>query len=238
PLPCRAEHTGDRVAQAVVSVGNHQLDTLETALDQAFEESRPERFGFGRAETQADDLAPAFGCDRHGDYRSDRDDAAAVADLEVGRVEPEIRPLAVDRPVEESVDPFIDVLKELGNLALRDAGQPHRLDQFVDPAGRDATDPGLLDHRDQRLLGRLARLEEWRKVRPLAQLGDAQLERAEPGVEAAVAVAIAVIEPIGAALVPAGADQPFDIGFHQDLQHRLRHGSQEIAVAALPQQLD
>ena len=38
--------------------------------------------------------------------------------------------------------------------------------------------------------------------------------------------------------MPPGADQPFDIGFHQDLQHRLRHGSQEIAVAALLQQLD
>ena len=38
--------------------------------------------------------------------------------------------------------------------------------------------------------------------------------------------------------MPAGADQAFDIGFHQDLQHRLRHGSQEIAIAALLQQLD
>jgi len=38
--------------------------------------------------------------------------------------------------------------------------------------------------------------------------------------------------------VPPGADQTFDIGFHQDLQHRLRHGSQEIAVAALLQQLN
>ena len=76
PLPGRTEHPGDRVAQAVVSVGDYQLDALETALDQALQKSRPERFGFGRAETQADDLAPAFGRDRHGDYRSDRDDAA------------------------------------------------------------------------------------------------------------------------------------------------------------------
>ena len=38
--------------------------------------------------------------------------------------------------------------------------------------------------------------------------------------------------------MPAGADQPFDIGFHQNLQHRLRYGSQKIAVAALLQQLD
>jgi hypothetical protein len=38
--------------------------------------------------------------------------------------------------------------------------------------------------------------------------------------------------------VSSGADQPLDIGFHQDLQHRLRYGSQEIGVAALLQQLD
>ena len=188
-------------------------------------------------DAEPDDLAPAFGGDRHGDYRRDRDDAAAVADLEVGGVEPQIRPLALDRPVEEGVDPFVDVLAQLGDLALRDAGQAHRLHQFVDAAGRDAADPGLLDHRDQCLLGGLARLQEGREIRSLAQLGDAQLERAEPRVEAAVAIAVAVIEPIAGALVPPGADQPFDIGFHQNLQHRLRHGSQEIAVAALLQQL-
>src|SRR5918912_766846 len=48
----------------------------------------------------------------------------------------------------------------------------------------------------------------------------------------------AVIEPFGAALVPTGPDQPFDIGFHQDLQHRLSDGSQEIAIAALLKQFD
>ena len=47
----------------------------------------------------------------------------------------------------------------------------------------------------------------------------------------AFAVAVAVIEPFGRAFVAAGADQTFDIGFHQDLQHRLRYGSQEIAIA-------
>jgi hypothetical protein len=39
-------------------------------------------------------------------------------------------------------------------------------------------------------------------------------------------------------MVAAGADQTFDIGFHQDLQHRFRNGSQEIAITALLQQLD
>ena len=37
--------------------------------------------------------------------------------------------------------------------------------------------------------------------------------------------------------MPPGADQALDIGFHQDLQHRLRNSSQKIAIAALLQQL-
>ena len=109
-LPSCAEHAGDGVAQAVVRIRDHQFDTLETALDQALEESGPERLGFGWAETQADDLAPSFGRDRHGDYRCNRDDTAAIADFEVGGIEPEIRPLPVDRSVEEGAHPLIDVL--------------------------------------------------------------------------------------------------------------------------------
>src|ERR1700687_3909179 len=33
-----------------------------------------------------------------------------------------------------------------------------------------------------------------------------------------------------------GADQPLDVGLHQQLQHRLRHGSQKISLAGLLQQ--
>jgi hypothetical protein len=97
---------------------------------------------------------------------------------------------------------------------------------------------GLQDHRDQRLLGSLARLEERREVRSLAQLGNSQLQRAEARVETTLAISVAVIEPVSAALVTAGADQAFDISLHQNLQHRLRHGSQKIAIAALLQQVN
>ena len=72
PLPGGTEHPGDRVAQAVVSVADHQLDAVETTLDQAFEESRPERLGFRGANAETDDLTPAFGGNRHGDYCRDR----------------------------------------------------------------------------------------------------------------------------------------------------------------------
>src|SRR5438270_11724613 len=87
-----------------------------------------------------------------------------------------------------------------------------------DAPGRDAANPSLLDHRHQRLLGGLAGLEEGWEIRALPQLWDPQLERAEARVETALTIAVAIVEPFGRAFVPAGADQPFDIGFHQDLQ--------------------
>jgi hypothetical protein len=68
---------------------------------------------------------------------------------------------------------------------LRDAAEAHRLDQLVNPPGGYAADPSLLDHRDQRFLGGLARLEKGREVRALPQFRDAQAERPEPGLEGA-----------------------------------------------------
>ena len=47
----------------------------------------------------------------------------------------------------------------------------------------------------------------------------------------------AVVQPLGRALVPSGTDQPFHIALHQDLQHRLGHGAQKVAVTGLLQQL-
>ena len=186
---------------------------------------------------QADDLPLALGVGGHGDYRRDRDDAAALALLEVGGVQPEIRPLAGKRAVEEGVDAVVDVLAQLADRALADPGQPHRLHQVVHAPGRDAADPGLLDHRHQRLLRRLPGLEEGREVAALPQLRDAQLQAAEPRVQRPVAIAVAVGRAIAGALVPTGADQPFHIGLHQQLHHGLGHAAQEVAVSGFGQQL-
>jgi hypothetical protein len=94
-------------------------------------------------------------------------------------------------------------------------------------------DPGFLNDGDERPLGRLARLEEGREVGALAQLRDPQVERAEPGLQRPVAVAVAPGRPPGAALVPAGADHPVHLELHQPLQHQLGHLLQEIAGATL-----
>ena len=153
--------------------------------------------------------------------------------LEVGGVEPQIRPFALDRPLEEGLRPARrSPCTACDTWLLRDAGQAHRLHQLVDPPGRDAADPGLLDHRDQRLLGGLARLQEGREVAsPGAAWGCAAGASPAACRGVALAIAVAVVEPIAGALVPAGADQPLDIGFHQALQHRLRHARRKVAVA-------
>jgi hypothetical protein len=66
----------------------------------------------------------------------------------------------------------------------------------------------------------LAGFEKRREVAGLPQLGDAQLQGAEAGVEAAVAVAVAPSR----ALVTPGADQPLDLspGFPDDLTAHYR----------------
>src|SRR5215212_4304108 len=80
-------------------------------------------------------------------------------------------------------------------------------------------------------------LEERRKVGALPQLGDTQLQGTDPGVERSIPVAVAVVEPLGRALVSPDADQALGIRLHQELQHRLRHATQEVALTGLLKEL-
>jgi len=75
----------------------------------------------GGADVHAEHLAPAVGVDAHRHDDRDRDDAAGLADLHVGGVDPQIRPVALDRPVEEGLHPLINLLAEPAHLALGDA---------------------------------------------------------------------------------------------------------------------
>ena len=164
PLPRRAHHAPDRPFQPFVRVGDDQLDPAQATPDQALEKRAPERLGFGRADVQAHDLAPALGVHGHSDYGRHAHDPPALALLEVGRVQPEIRPLARERAVEEGVHALVDVAAQLADRALADARQPHRLHEVIDLACGHAADPGFLDHRDERTLGGLPRLQEGRDL--------------------------------------------------------------------------
>ena len=186
---------------------------------------------------QPDDLAPSVGVDGHGDYRGHRDDPAALADLEVGRVEPEVGPLALQGAPQEGADALVDVATELGDARLRDAAHAHGLHQVVDLARGHPGDPGLLDHRDQRLLHRLAGLEEAREVRAGPELRDPKVQRSQPGLERPVAVAVAPGGSLGRALVAPGSNEALDVGLHDDLKHALGDGAEEVLVATLRQEL-
>jgi hypothetical protein len=131
------------VLEPFVRVGDHQLDPAQATPEQGLQERRPERLGFRRAEAQAHNLPLTLGVHGNRDYRRHGDDPTALPDLQVGGIEPEIRPPALQRALQKAVHPFIDVLAELGDRALADPAQTHRLHQVVDAPGRYPADPGL-----------------------------------------------------------------------------------------------
>ena len=191
------KHPGDGGLQSFMGIGDHQLDAAQAAPSELAQELGPEGLGLGGADGHAEDLAPAIAVDADGDDDGDRDDAAVAAHLYVGGVEPDIRPIAFERPVEEGLHLAVDLAAQPGHLALGDAGHAHGLDQVVDRAGRDALDVGFLDHRGQCLLGHPPWFEEAREVAALAQLRDTQLDGAGAGLPIAVAIAVALGEPVG-----------------------------------------
>ncbi len=61
------------------------------------------------ADVHAEHLAPAVGVDADRDDHRSRADAAVVAHLHVGRVDPQVRPVAFERPIEERPDPRVEL---------------------------------------------------------------------------------------------------------------------------------
>ena len=172
-LPRGAQDLADGLLQPFVGVRDHQLHALEAALVQRAEEVDPERCGFRQADVQPDDLPAALGVGRHSDYHRHRDDPATLALLQIGGVQPHVRPVALQRPLQEGADPLVDVLAQLGDLRLGDAAHAHGLHQVLHPTGGDAGDPGLLDDGGQRLLDGAPGLQERREVRGAGpELGD------------------------------------------------------------------
>ncbi|EYD75948.1 hypothetical protein Rumeso_02493 [Rubellimicrobium mesophilum DSM 19309] len=237
PLPSGADHPLDGGLEALVGVRDDQPHAPEASPDEVLQERGPEGLRFGRTDVQAHDLAPAVPVGGHGDYGRHTDDAATLADLEVGGIEPEIGPFAFERALEEGAHPLVDLFAQLRDLALADPAQAHGLHQVVDLARGDPGDPRLLDHRDQRLLGGLPRLQKGREVAPRPELGDAQVERPETGVERAVAIAVAPSRTLATALVSSCSDQSLHVGLHEDLENRLGEGAEKVAIIGLLQRL-
>jgi hypothetical protein len=142
-------------------------------------------------------------------------------------------PVAFERPAQERLHPLVDLFAQPRDLALGDAAHPHGLHQVIDRTGRHTLDIGFLHHGGERLLGHPAWLQETRKIAALAQLGDAQLDRAGPRLPVALAVAVALGEPLGGLLAIARAGQSRDLQLHQALGRKADHLAQQIGIGAL-----
>ena len=112
------EDLRDGSLETLVGVGDDQLDALEAAAYQTAQKLNPEGGGFRLTQAEPEDLAAAVLVDAGGDYGGDRHDAAILADLDVGRVQPEVGPLAVQ--LEERQHARVDVLAQRRNLRLGD----------------------------------------------------------------------------------------------------------------------
>src|SRR3546814_13172490 len=87
------------------------------------------------ADGHAEHLTPAVGVDAHGDDDCDRDDVVITPGFDVGGVEPDIGPLALDRVAEEGLHPLVDLAAQPRHLALADAIQAHGAHPIVDRTG-------------------------------------------------------------------------------------------------------
>ena len=102
-LPRRpAQHLPNSGFDPAVRVGNDQLNTGQTALDQPAEELGPRVSGLRGEHVEPDDLPAAFRRHRRGHHGGHVQDPAALADFLGQRVDPQIaiRP-RVQRPVTE-----------------------------------------------------------------------------------------------------------------------------------------
>jgi hypothetical protein len=118
-----------------VRVGDHQLHSVQPAGAQRPQEAPPERFGFGFADVDADDLPAAGLMDAVGDDQRLVADPARLADpLHLG-VQPQVRIGAGQRPLTEHLDLLIQAAAQPRHLVLAHAAQPQLLDESVDLAG-------------------------------------------------------------------------------------------------------
>jgi hypothetical protein len=229
-LPGTAQHLSDRGLEALVGIGDAQPDPGQPAGAQATQELPPERLGLGLAHVGPQHLTAAALVHAVGDHQRLVAHPTGFADpFDLG-VQPQIRIPALQRSLREALDLLVQPAAQPRDLVLAHPGHPELLDQPIHPPGADPVDIGLLDDRDQRLLGAPAWLQKRRKVRALAQPGDRELQLTDPGVPDAGSVAVAMGHPLRGPFAELGADLRGDLGFHQLGGHPRRAVAQHVGV--------
>ncbi len=230
-LPGAGEDAADRRPQPLVLVGDRQRHPRQAPGDQIAQERHPEGLGLGLADIETDHL-PAPGLVHGvGDDEGLGAHAAAIPDLEVLGVQPQVGKGAFQRAAAEGIDALVEIAAQGRDPVLAHRGDPQLLDQAVDLARGDPVDVGLHHDRDDRLLAGAAGLKEGGEVgrtRSLAR--HRQLDLPDPGLPQPLPITVAMGGATGAALASPGADLAGDLCLHQ-LGGDHRHGiAQEVGV--------
>lgn len=104
-LPGGVHHFGDGGLQPLMRVGDDELDAAQSPPAQAAQELGPEGLGLRGACIHSENFTTSIGVDADGDDRRHRDDAAVLARLHIGGVDPQIGPVALERSLEKGVEP-------------------------------------------------------------------------------------------------------------------------------------
>jgi hypothetical protein len=186
-------------------------------------------------DVQAERFAVAAAVDRDRVHDADVHRPATLATLDDERVEGHVGVgAAVERAGAEVLDDLVEALRQPGDLALRHPLDPELLHQLLDPTRGDAGEVRVGDHRHERLLRPPARLQQpLRKVRPLAQLRQRELDRADPGVPIPLPITVAAVDSLRTPLAVARAAERVRLRAHQRLREVLDHRPQQIQACLL-----
>ena len=140
--------------------------------------------------------------------------AAAFAAPPLERVEHQVGvgPL-LEWPGAELLDELVERARQARDLALRHPLDPELPDELLNPPGEDPGQLGVGDHRHERPLRPPAGAERpVGEVGARAQLRHRELDRPDPGVPVALAVAVAAVDPLRRALPVGGAAEGLRLG--------------------------
>ena len=114
-LPSGLQNLGDGGLDALVAVADDQLDPTQAAAVEAAQKLRPERLCLTGADFEAQHLSLPLGVDPHSDYYGHAHDTPGLPGFDIGRVDPEVGPVAFDLAVQESPHTFIELTAYSGH---------------------------------------------------------------------------------------------------------------------------
>jgi len=234
PLPGHpVQDLSHRRLQPGVGVRDDQFDAREPALEEAFQEGRPGAFHLALGHGQPQDFPLSLGVHGHGHHHRQPHHAAALADLRIERIQPEVAKGPFQRAVPEGFHLRVQFLRQSGDLGLRHSPTAQGLHKRLDLPGAHTHHVGLSRHVHKGLLPASARLQKGREVAAPTQLRNGQHQFTEPRLELPLPVAVPVVLTRGRPLARRGLAEPRDVRLHHRLEPYHEHPPQEITVPLL-----